>query len=117
MSSLPTQYHYADGSGNRYLITQESIEYIPVKPAESSSGTYSGGEYAKKVIQTEDYQKVKTAFEQAFENKAIHIENRIMRSGALSAKTGSKEKSVIIKPDATEQTMLEQLLKALLNAP
>ena len=37
-------YQYADGSGNRYRLHQDSLKYIPVKPEMSSSGIYDGGD-------------------------------------------------------------------------
>jgi hypothetical protein len=40
-------YQYADGSANVYRIKPDSLEYIPVKPEESSTGMYSGGEPKK----------------------------------------------------------------------
>ena len=42
---MPTQslYEYADGSANLYSLNGNTLSYDPVRPEESSTGTYSGG--------------------------------------------------------------------------
>jgi hypothetical protein len=104
-------YNYFDGSGNRYVIQKDQIEYIPIQPAQSSSGTYSGGEPAQKTLKPEDYQKLVDEFTKIFANQGIQIKDRIKTSGLL--KQGEK-KSVIFK-DGSEKQQLEVLLKQLLQ--
>ncbi len=50
---------YGDGNGNQYIIEQDSIEYIPVKPKFSSSGIYDGGDHVKTNSRFKDSRKVK----------------------------------------------------------
>jgi hypothetical protein len=39
---MPARYAYIDGNNNRYEIDRVLV-YIPITPAQSSSGLYSGG--------------------------------------------------------------------------
>jgi hypothetical protein len=108
-------YRYGDGSGNSYTITANSIEYHPMTPEESSSGTYSGGEPAKKKLSKDDFKRVEAAVQAALDNKSIHITQRVMMSGSILVTEGEKSVEYIIKPHSKEQKALEKLLKELIG--
>ena len=110
----PETYSYADGSGNVYKISQDSIEYIPVKKENSSSGIYSGGEPARKAISEEDFEKIRNELERLLDNKSLQIKDRVMGSGMITVSKGKKEKTVIVK-DSDEKRKLENFLKQFLN--
>jgi len=40
---MPARHAYVDGNNNTYEIG-DRLEYVPITPERSSSGTYSGGE-------------------------------------------------------------------------
>ncbi|MBC7863470.1 MAG: hypothetical protein IAF38_10875 [Bacteroidia bacterium] len=105
---------YADGSGNVYVIKKESIEYIPVKKENSSSGEYSGGEPLSKSITEEAWTKTKKEFDSLFKNKKIQIKNRMMGTGLLSITKKGKETIVLIAK-SPEMENLEKSLKKLLG--
>ncbi|MCU0447450.1 MAG: hypothetical protein MUE85_21340 [Microscillaceae bacterium] len=109
MKNIP--YYYIDGSNNKYIIQTDSLEYVPIRPEQSSTGMYSGGEPAKKALKPEDYQKILLEFDKIFANTELHIEDRIKTSGVLDL--GNK-KTVIFK-DGKEKQQLEALLKQLLQ--
>jgi hypothetical protein len=107
-------YSYADGSGNTYVITaskEKSLEFNPVKPEVSSSGHYDGGDYVKKIISDAEYDTIIKAINEAIDNKAIHIENRLMKSGLITVKKDKDEARYIIAPDSKEQLHIEEVLK------
>ena len=53
-----TTYSYYDAARNKYILNGDTIEYIPVKPLESSSEIYNDGNYIKKEIQATDRDKL-----------------------------------------------------------
>ena len=109
---------YADGSGNVYLVGKNPepfIEYKPVKPAMSSSGTYDGGEPVTRAISESRYGELLAAVQKAYANPAAHIADRVMMSGAVILSSKGKEINFILKPGSPELQQLEQLLKASLK--
>lgn len=112
---IATTYTYADGSGNSYVITQNTIEYTPIEPANSSSGEYDGGEYAKKEITETEYNAVASLLNEAVSDTAIHIDNRVKKSGWIEIQKGDTiTASVIIQPNTEKQLQIEKLLNDLL---
>ncbi len=110
----PTHYEYSDGSANRYVITETSLEYIPVKPEESSTGMYSGGEPKLVSITSEQFSEVANLFETAFQNTSAHMSERPKMSGLIS-KTGNASQQAILKPNSEEKNNIESALKAILD--
>lgn len=110
-----TSYKYADGSANVYILTPTSLEYDPVTPAESSTGTYSGGEPKTMTITSEQYKSIQVLLEKAVQNTAIHSNDRMKTSGAISVIEGSKERKYIIEPGCAEQKAIETLLKEVIS--
>jgi hypothetical protein len=108
------KYKYADGNGNLYLITPDSIRYIPVTPEQSSSGKYSGGEPVAKKISEEDFQQISLVCKTIFGNKTIQSKDRVMATGELSAASPGQINTIRI--DSKEvMTNLEGMLKQLLK--
>ena len=105
---------YSDGNGNYYKITKDSISYEPIKREMSSSGIYDGGEGKSNKITEAEFTLIFKEFETIFNNKSIHIPNRMKISGRLRLNNGDDTKAVIIKK-SEEQNQLELLLKELLK--
>lgn len=114
MNSQTIIYSYSDGSGNTYIISRNILEYKPVKSAFSSSGTYDGGEYAKKEISASDYNNIVSLLDNAISDKSIHIENRMKTSGFIKVQKNDKITTVIIRPNSEKQFRIEELLKTIL---
>ena len=91
--STPKIYNYLDGNGNKYIISNELIEYIPVKPSFSSSGVYNGGDYTKKEISEIQYNNLTSILNVAIKKKKIHIRNRVKKSGLVVIQEKNKEKA------------------------
>lgn len=108
-------YQYADGSANVYIITSDSLEYIPVKPEESSTGMYSGGEPKKTALSIQEFRNVRSMLETAKKNHAIHIPDRIKTSAMITILSGDEKTNFILKPGCKEITAIETQLKKLLQ--
>lgn len=106
------EYEYADGSGNRYVLTADSLEYIPVKPHESSTGIYSGGEPKKVSINPKTYNLIKQTLDAALSNKTIHTDQRAKKTGLITVK--SKKQQAIIS-SGPEVDFIDSLLKKTLD--
>lgn len=107
------EYEYSDGSANRYVITPDSLEYIPVQPHESSTGSYSGGVPKKIAITAETYGLITQALDAALLNKAIHTDQRAKMTGLVRVK--SKRVEAIISP-GVELATIDSLFKATLGS-
>ncbi|MCE7863875.1 MAG: hypothetical protein DYG99_10070 [Bacteroidetes bacterium CHB5] len=110
MSQQP-QLIYADGSANRYEISTHELKYIPVKPEESSTGMYSGGEPAQVTLSKEQYNHLKNLFETALTQTDQQIPDRIKTSGQVVV----GEKKVILKPNAPAKLAIESELKKMIE--
>jgi hypothetical protein len=108
------RYVYADGSANRYIITADSLAYDPVTPAESSTGTYSGGDPKIVSISASQFAAITQLFDEAVANKTVHIEDRIKTSGAISIVKGDVRTQIILAPGSSEKEAIESLLKQIL---
>lgn len=108
--NTPIHYEYADGSANLYLLTETSLEYLPVKPEESSTGRYSGGDPKTVAVTPAEFNELKDLFDKALENTSIHIPDRMKTSGMISM-IGSTKKQCIIKPGCAEMIAIEEALK------
>ncbi|TET61649.1 MAG: hypothetical protein E3J52_00735 [Promethearchaeota archaeon] len=115
LKSTPKIYNYLDGNGNKYIISNELIEYIPVKPSFSSSGVYNGGDYIKKEISEIQYNKLATSLNIAIKNKKCHIKNRVKMSGLIVIQEENKEKAYILSPGSEEISKIENLLKNMIS--
>lgn len=110
MSPQP-ELTYADGSANRYVITSTQLNYIPVKPEESSTGMYSGGEPATVAINAQQYAALKALFEKALTQTDQQITDRIKISGLVAV----GDKQVILRPGSSILIQLEAELKKIVQ--
>lgn len=108
-------YNYADGSNNVFMITSDSLEYKPMTPIRSSSGTYSGGEAKKVSITKDEFEKIESLFNQAIENKSMHIEKRVMMSGMLTVKNGEDSQTFIFGARSKSKADIEKALRNIIN--
>lgn len=105
-------FEYADGNANRYILTNNALEYIPVKPEDSSSGVYSGGTPILIKITPEQHQQIHATILLLIGNTQLHLPNRLKMSGLLWNRT--ENFNVIIKP-GPELSTLDSLLRSTLT--
>jgi hypothetical protein len=109
---------YLDGSGNEYIINCEykiTIEYNPVKPLQSSSGIYNGGDYVKKEISEQQFNKILSTLREAVDNKKILINDRLKGSGMIILQEKNKEEVYILKPGSKEINDIEKVLHHIIH--
>jgi hypothetical protein len=114
MSEL-TYYKYADGSGNTYVITRDKLEYIPVKPKESSSFQYSGGNPALAILSESQFDNLAQLLETLLKKTDVHTENRVMMSGLIIRHTGMDQQQAILRPGCREILIIETEFNKLLT--
>ncbi len=105
-----TKFGYADGNGNRYIITSGILQYIPVTPEESSSGTYSGGDPKVITLHEVQFQAIRKVLQDAIDDQSIHIDKRIMGSAVIQKDSDTW----IISPQAPQKDRIDALLKEFL---
>ena len=108
-------YEFLDGNGNKYALKKETIEYIPMKPALSSSGFYDGGNYIKKEITAIQYAEILSIINKIIRNTNVHISKRVKMSGMITIQEENNKRVYIIAPDSTELNMIESLLKDIIE--
>ena len=111
-------YHYSDGSGNLWTITDNSLEYAPITPETSSSGFYSGGKAFKKTITEQEFREIEKTLQKSFIDILPYAENllldrqkgtgKISKSVNLSVEIASK----VLAMNKAEKTEIETLLNA-----
>jgi hypothetical protein len=110
-----TKYEYADGSGNTYLLTPASLEYLPVTPETSSSGTYSGGEPRKVNVGELEFERLSNLMDRAINDSSTHQENREMMTGLVVRAGASGRTRVVLKRNSPVKSEIEKALKEILN--
>jgi hypothetical protein len=108
-------YYYYDGSGNMYKIENQVLEYSPVSPEKSSSGIYSGGEPFQKKLTKEQYEKIVSLLETAFQSKEEQTNQRMMMTGMVVFKRNNEKNSCILLPEAISKKNIEVFLQQLKN--
>lgn len=111
----PVHYEYSDGSANVYVIQPTVLKYIPVKPEESSTGFYSGGEPKTVTLTPAQYKTLHDLFEKTFEQTQAHMQDRIKTSGLVSSISGDDKKQCILKPNSAEIIAIESALAAIIQ--
>lgn len=115
MTQSSIRYEYADGSANRYIITLETLEYVPVKPAESSTGFYSGGEPATVKITKEQFQSLQQQFDNAIKKTEWRTEHRAKGTAVIVRITQADTTHIIIQQGVPAKASIESELKHILQ--
>jgi hypothetical protein len=108
-------YSYSDGSGNVYIITNTGLEYIPIEPAQSSSGIYDGGDYVKTGLSKYQFDQLKKLLQAALLNTSVHTTKRIKTSGMIIIDNNGEKKIIILKANCKEQLEIEAYLKSIID--
>lgn len=119
----PWRIVYADGSANVSRLDRpgaaDPIQFVydPVTPAESSTGTYSGGPPRTEQVAADDprVDALWREVERLEADTSVHVRDRAKGTGAFTITTPSGERSFLVKGGATLQE-IERIL-ARLGAP
>jgi hypothetical protein len=103
-------YMYSDGSANRYVFNKNGFEYFPVNPAESSSGSYSGGIYIKKMPELPLFYALADNIKMAYETKTDHIDMRQKGSGLIEFSEAGIQSKFMIQMNSKSQQGIEKIL-------
>lgn len=110
----PKKYVYIDGNNNRYAVVQVAeggtVDYLPITEAESSSGTYNGGEPWKITISKDDFALLTDLLNKSTKDLAQLSEERNMGCGTIVL---PKNKTFFLRMDAANKTAIETRFKAL----
>lgn len=107
------KYIYNDRAGNKYEIQSLSLVYTPIKPAESSSGTYDGGEAYTKVLTKLDFIKFVDVFERAIWSQSDHFSTKeIGCSTVRKYLEGEIISQVYLKSKSSSCTEIFDMLKS-----
>lgn len=113
-SSSKTEIAYIDGNNNRFeLISNKNvceIEYKPIQPDESSSGTYSGGEPVSKTIACVKFDEIQNYMKKIVANPSNLIQERNMGCGTILLNPTSAQ---FIPMNSRYKDTLERKLRAL----
>jgi hypothetical protein len=105
---------YIDFNNNVYTIRKTSIHYSPMKPENSSSGTYSGGEASDTPITEDQFKHIAKIASSIINNKNLHLKTRRMLTAMLYVTAeGETEKCTISK--STAHSELVKMLRDLIN--
>jgi hypothetical protein len=101
----PWSISYSDGSGNTYEVASDvggaTFSYDPMTPAESSSGTYSGGEPRSGRLDAATIEQLWTRVRALEAEAAREATERAMTTGAFSVSEGGlAERSFVVQPSA-----------------
>ncbi|MBS4013013.1 MAG: hypothetical protein KGZ97_04530 [Bacteroidetes bacterium] len=112
---IPEKLLFIDQNNNSYEISPDLIKYIPIKPAESSSGIYSGGDSKEVKIGTDDFMNLFFLAENALNNGQLHLIKRIKTSSVIKIVYAETESNAIIIDSPEIQAFFTFLKKLLSN--
>ena len=100
----PWSIRYADGAANAYSIDSDGdgaqLVYRPIRPEESSTGTYSGGEPRSGHIDAATVAELWRRVEALGANTALHQPDRNKGTGMFGLKDPGGERSFIVEMGA-----------------
>lgn len=106
----PTDYFYSDGNSNQYILRGSTLSFNPVRPKESSSGTYSGGQPKTVTISSKQASDLKSLLEQAISNVEAHQPNRVKGTAAIIITRGGEERRCVLKRDSREIALVDAMI-------
>jgi hypothetical protein len=105
-AQTPWSVSYHDGSGNGFRFQRElageraRFEYTPVTPAQSSSGTYSGGAPNSGDLDSEQVHELWRRVLELESETALHAAQRQMLTGAFRVQTPAGERTFLVTRSA-----------------
>ncbi len=111
------EIHYFDGSNNHYSYSNASgiLNYDPVTPLESSSGTYSGGEKWQRLLNADEISEMERLFQGIAGKTHDLMDKRVMMSGMIRLVFTDREMMIILSPQSEEKKQVEAFLSRIKN--
>ncbi len=114
-NNIDTTYTYYDAARNKYVLTGNELEYIPVNVKESSSGVYSGGTYESTLLTQKECKEIVKLFNMALKNKKAHTIKNIKPNAAVKISINNKKISFLLIATSTYNISLNNYLKQLIK--
>jgi hypothetical protein len=103
------RFRYIDGNNNAYVIDTDRVVYEPISPAQSSSGTYSGGEPAAASLTRDQLAAITALIDHIIADTKNHLATRPKGCGTIV------RDDLRISFESPLRAELERALKAALN--
>lgn len=113
-NTTDTTYTYYDAARNKYVLRGDTLEYTPVKPAESSSGIYDGGNYVKIKISGSDKNNIVFLFIKGKASKKAQTKKNIKPNAFVEIEGANRNENFILKAASSINIELKNLLQQLL---
>jgi len=113
----PWSLSYSDGSGNSLRFAQDredgsaEFEYLPVRPENSSTGIYSGGEPRQGRLDAKQVKELQKHLGKLESDASLRVEDRDKGTGAFTVREGDKSRSFILKNSPALSEFNDFLLK------
>ena len=111
LDAFKGSFVYFDGNGNKYYFKLNVLKYFPVKPSESSSGTYDGGKEFTKYLNAAQHQKLSSIFFKLIILKTCHTTQNIKPNCTIKLMQRDGDKEFTIKDTCKENIEVLTFLK------
>lgn len=113
LNSFRGMFVYHDGNGNKYTLNRNILEYFPIKPAQSSSGIYDGGNAFKKTLNAAQQKKLFNLFYKLVTDKPCHSTQNIKPNCSIILLEEEGNEEFIIKANNKTNKLVLIFLKQL----
>ena len=110
-----SSYNYYDAARNKYVLTGNELQFIPVKASESSSGIYNGGSFVKLLLTIEERNELVRLFTSALAHKKSQTSKNFKPNAAIEFIGCKNKKSFLLKSTAEINIALNNYLKLLIK--
>jgi len=107
-ANIMTTYEYLDGNNNKYTITPTNIIYDPVRPEQSSTGLYSGGEPYTAPLEEKQFKDMEEVIKKSISNADGQIDSRNKGTGMLIVLP--EKKSYIFEMNSEQKKEIEAVI-------
>lgn len=107
-------YVYFDKNNNSYKVTKTQLQYTPMTPKESSSGSYDGGIAKIISLSASEYRTLSSYFESLKLQKETHHLERSRMTSLLKITSKTEQQQFILSQSDTLK-QLENFLQELLK--
>lgn len=105
---------YQDQNNNVYLVRDRQLDYTPIRPEESSSGTFSGGKASHQELSEAEATQIFDLVKQIVAKSSVHTPQRRMMTAILACQLDTEWQrfTLLRSPMRTE---FEELLRSMVT--